>query len=295
MDWIRSFQRSVDYIEEHIAEPLNIGDIARQMNISEYYYQKIFSVLCGFSVGEYIRSRRLALAGSELLTTDKKIIDIAFKYGYNTPESFTRAFTRFHGASPSAVRRGSPVKSFARLVITISVKGGNSMNYKLVKTGAFKVLEKVEQHSIDEGQNKNTIPEFWTRSLTDGTIKRLMEVTTDSGRIFGICYGNSSSNSKTFAYSIAAKVDNDFSEADVTEGYRLNEIPARTWLVFECIGAMPEAIQTLWHKIITEFFPSSEYQPTYELDIEVYSQGDMSCENYRSEIWVPCEKAEEKS
>lgn len=287
MDWIQGFQRSVDYIEEHITEPLDIGNIARVMNISGYYYQKLFNVLCGFGVGEYIRNRRLALAGSELMATDERVIDIALKYGYDTPEGFTRAFTRFHGVPPSAVRRGSPVKSFAKLCVTIIVKGGSTMNYKVVTKESFKVLEKVEEQSIADEQNLNTIPQFWTRSHEDGTVRRLLELTSDRSYIFGICYGNTPSDSKTFDYSIAARVAGDFKETDVPAGFRLSEIPARTWIVFECVGAMSGAIQELWHKIITEFFPSSPYKPTYEMDIEAYTEGNMSLDTYKSEIWVP--------
>ena len=115
MDWVKSFQRAVDYIEEHITEPADYERIAREMNVSSFYFQKIFSILCGISVGEYIRNRRLTLAGSELASTDEKIIDIALKYGYDTPEGFTRAFTRFHGTAPNNIRKnGAVLKSFAR-------------------------------------------------------------------------------------------------------------------------------------------------------------------------------------
>lgn len=284
MDWIRSFQRSIDYIEDNIEKPLEIGEIARQMNISEFYYQKIFSILCGFTVGEYIRNRRLALAGGELLKTDMKIIDIALKYGYDTPEGFTRAFTRFHGATPTAVRKGSPIKSFAKLSVLITVKGGSAMDYRIVKKDSFKVIERVETHSLDEDQNNKTIPDFWARAHKGSTVNTLLELADDKEYIFGICYGNFSGNSKSFDYSIAAACKEG---CEVPKGYRLNEIPARTWAVFECVGAMPDAIQEKWREICTEFFPSSPYQPTYEMEIEAYTAGNMSSADYRSEIWVP--------
>lgn len=86
MDWIKGFQRSIDYIEDNLTEDLSVEEIARQMNISPFYYQRIFTMITGFSVGEYIRGRRLSVAGSELASTDNKIIDIALKYGYDTPE-----------------------------------------------------------------------------------------------------------------------------------------------------------------------------------------------------------------
>lgn len=285
MDWIKGFQRSIDYIEEHICESADMERIAREMNISGFYYQKIFSIVCGFSAGEYIRNRRLALAGRELADCGGKIIDIALKYGYDTPEGFTRAFTRFHGASPTAVKNGTAVpKPFAKLSVSITVKGGSIMDHKIVKKDSFKVLERVEKHTVADSENINTIPEFWTRAHSDGTVKTLLEKTSDKTYIFGICYGNTHSDSKTFDYAIASVCSDD---CEAPEGFRISEIPARTWAVFEVTGAMPNAIQEMWHRIITEFFPSSEYQPTYEMDIEAYPAGVMNSSDYRSEIWVP--------
>lgn len=284
MDWIRSFQRSIDFIEDNITEPLEIGEIARQMNISPFYYQKIFSIICGFSVGEYIRSRRLALAGSELARSDEKIIEIALKYGYDTPEGFTRAFTRFHGTSPSNVRKGAPIRSYARLSVTISMKGGSVMDYKVVQKQAFKVIEKRTTQSVSENENLRTIPKLWEQCRTDGTIEKLLELSSNKENVFGICYANPHKEESTFDYSIAAVIDED---AKIPEGFTANVIPARTWIVFECRGAMPDAIQQLWHRICAEFFPSSSYEPTYEMDVEAYTDGDMSLPDYRSEIWVP--------
>ena len=292
MDWIKSLQHTIDYIEEHITEPTDYRKIASEMNVSEYYFHKIFTAVCGFTPGEYIRSRRLALAGSELLSTDSKVIDIAMKYGYDSPEGFTRAFTRFHGAAPNTVRKGkASVRSFSSLHISVSLKGGKSMNYKIIKKEEFTVLEKVEVHSIVDDENKNTIPDFWDRAKVDGTVKTLAEaLTADHNNLMGICYGNSPSDSKNFEYSIAAICDEN---CPVPEGYRKNKIPARTWAVFECTGPMPKAIQEAWHKIITEFFPMNDFEPTYEMDIEDYPDGDVTSENYKTYIWVAVKSKKE--
>ncbi|HEZ7986455.1 MAG TPA: AraC family transcriptional regulator [Ruminococcus sp.] len=286
MDWIKGMQRCINYIEDHITEPMELADIAHEMNVSPFYFQRIFTLVCGLTPGEYIRSRRLALAGSELISTDAKVIDIALKYGYDTPEGFTRAFTRFHGASPNAVKKGSiSIKSFSPLQISISMKGGKIMNYRIIEKEAFKVLEKAEIHSIVDNENKNTIPDFWDRAKTDGTLDTLIAAFAPGEKnIYGICYGNSASDNKTFEYSIAAKCTE---KCVAPEGFRINEIPARTWAVFECIGPMPTAIQECWHRVITEFFPSSDYEPTYEMDLEVYSEGDTSANDCKSWIYVP--------
>ena len=213
-----------------------------------------------------------------------KILDIALKYGYDTPEGFSRAFTKFHGVSPREARKGSPIRSYARLSVTFKMKGGNIMDYKIIQKPAFKVIEKRAVQRVSEDANLRTIPKFWEDCRADGTIKTLLENTSDAEMIFGICYANPHKEESTFDYSIAAIVGED---QPIPEGFTVNVIPAQAWAVFECIGAMPEAIQTLWHRICTEFFPSSAYEPTYEMDIEAYTDGDMSSPNYRSEIWVP--------
>ncbi len=284
MNYIQGLQNAIDYIEEHLTDDLDIEEIAAQSGLSAFYFQRIFNILCDYSLGEYIRNRRLTLAGNELSGTDEKVIDIALKYGYDTPESFSRAFSRFHGITPSqAKKNSSPLKSFSRLSVEIHLKGGNIMDYKIVKKDAFKVLEKISTQSIDDEQNKNTIPDFWTQSHQDGTVYKLLELTTDRTNIFGICYGNTPNNKKTFEYSIAALCGDN---TEIPDGFSIKEIPARTWAVFECIGPMPDAIQKTWHKICSEFFPTANYEPTYEMDIEAYPAGVMTSPDYRTEIWV---------
>lgn len=288
MNWINGIQNALDYIENHITDKPDYSEIAEQAYCSVFYFQRIFNALCGMTIGEYIRNRRLTLAGSELSSLKSRVIDVALKYGYESPESFTRAFTKFHGITPSEARRnGSGLKSFSRLSIKIIVKGGNTMNYRIVEKPAFKVIGKTETHSIDESQNKNTIPAFWDKAHRTGIIETLLKNAFDKTYVFGIGYGNTYTNKKTFDYSIAVECDENIT---VPEGYTVNEIPARTWIVAECTGTMPEAIQKLWHEICTEFFPVSEYKPTYEMDIEAYPTGDMTSSDYRCQIWIPIEK-----
>lgn len=283
MDWTTGIQNALDYIEEHITEDLNYEEIAKRAACSSFYFQRIFGILCGYSLGEYIRNRRLSIAGSELSVQNIKVIDAAMKYGYDSPESFTRAFVKFHGITPSQAKKdGGKLKNFSRISVQIILKGGSVMDYKIVKKKAFKVIEKVEKHSVDG--DKNTIPDFWERSHKNGTVKKLLGLASDDEYIFGICYNHDQTDTKTFDYSIAAVCDDN---VDVPDDFRLNEIPERTWAVFECRGAMPQAIQRLWHRICSEFFPASEYKPTYEMDIEAYPAGVMNSDDYRSEIWVP--------
>lgn len=288
MDYVTGIQSAINYIEQHICDELDYEIISKEAACSTFYFQRIFGILCGVTLGEYIRNRRLTLAGSELINTNEKIIDIALKYGYESPESFTRAFSKFHGITPSDARKDSrKLKSFSRLSVQIIMKGGSVMNYKIIEKPAFKVLEKVKKQSVKQEENKISIPDFWTKSHNDGTVKFLTETAVNKDFIFGICYGNIQKEAKNFDYAIAAMCDEN---CNVPEGFRIKEIPARTWAVFECVGAMPDAVQNTWHKICAEFFPTSGYTPTYEMDIEAYTQGDMSAADYKSEIWVPIKK-----
>lgn len=291
MNWAEGIQNAINYIEDNLTEELDYNAVAEQAACSSYYFQKIFSVLCDMTLGEYIRNRRLALAGSELISTDAKVIDLALKYGYSSPESFTRAFTLFHGVSPSEARRSKPrLRSFSRLTVELSLKGGKNMNYRIIEKPAFRVLEKAEVHKLAENDSvSKTVPEFWARANTDGTIPQLISMAEESEYVFGICYGNGQKeyNSDEFVYSIAVVCSDD---TVAPEGYRISEIPARTWLAVECRGTCPEAVQEQWREMCSSFFTSSGYTPTYEMDIEAYPDGDPSSSDYRFEIWVPVQK-----
>jgi AraC-like DNA-binding protein len=143
MDWLTGIQNAINYIEENLTEKIDYDEAAKQASCSSFYFQRIFSILCGITLGDYIRNRRLTLAGNELSATDNKVIDIALKYGYESPESFTRAFSKFHGITPSDAKKdGSKLKSFSRLSVKIILSGGNIMDYKIIEKAAFDIIEK---------------------------------------------------------------------------------------------------------------------------------------------------------
>lgn len=288
MDWAEGICRAIDYIEDKLTEEIDYAAVARRAACSSFYFQRIFAALCGMTMGEYIRARRLTLAGSELASGEAKVIDVALKYGYENPESFSRAFSRFHGIAPSeAKRRGGQLKSLSRLTVQIVLKGGTIMDYRIIEEEAFDIIERVERHCIVDSRNLNTIPDFWTRARADGTIDALLKLSDGEARVYGVCYGNDFTDDQRFDYGIAVRCA---PETIAPEGLHRRTIPARTWAAFPCVGPMPGAIQQLWHRICAEFFPSSAYAPTCEMDIEVYPEGDMCAPDYRSEIWVPVRK-----
>ncbi|MDE6088181.1 MAG: GyrI-like domain-containing protein [Oscillospiraceae bacterium] len=178
------------------------------------------------------------------------------------------------------------------------------MNYRIVEKEAFTVLEKVENHAVitDKNKyeekvenhavitdkNKYEISDFWDRVKKDGTVQTLVNALADGKKnLMGICYNDFNNSSESFSYSIAAVCDEN---CTVPDGYRINCIPERTWAIFECKGAMPGAIQELWHKIVTEFFPTKDYEPTYEMDIEDYPDGDATSVDYTCWLWIPVRK-----
>ena len=131
MDWLQGIQKAIDYIEENITEKIDYEEVAKRAYSSSFHFQRVFGIMCGFTLGEYIRRRRLTLAANELLSKNRKVIDVAFKYGYETPESFSRAFYKFHGVMPSQVKNGCSLKSFSRLSVRLDLIGGIEMNYKI--------------------------------------------------------------------------------------------------------------------------------------------------------------------
>lgn len=162
MDWITGISKAIDYIEEHITEPTDYARAAKEACSSPFNFQRVFALLCGYTLGDYVRMRRLTLAGEELLSTDAKVIDVALKYGYDSPESFSRAFTRFHGVSPSAVRKGAAIRSFSRICVKLILTGGSIMEYRIEKKHAAKIIcRRREFTKPGDDYTNREIPEFW--------------------------------------------------------------------------------------------------------------------------------------
>jgi len=284
MEWMAVIGNSLQYMEEHITEALTVDGIAAAVHVSPFYFQKGFSMLCGFTVGEYIRNRRLSLAGQELIATDHSILDIALKYGYDSPDSFTKAFTRFHGISPSHARREEAIlKSFASLKIKVTLEGGYLMDYKIVKKEGFTVLANAKEFSYEEA--KQEIPLFWQEHFAKGL----------GASICG-CYGiniDETMGQERFEYMIADLYD---PAKEIPAGLTVRHIPAFDWAVFPCKGPMPESLQKISSSIYTEWLPGAlEYEfaagycVEYYDDPAKYPKGTAD-ENYYCEVWIPVKK-----
>ena len=164
MEWIAALQQAIGYMEAHLLEDINYEDVARQVHTSGYEFHRAFSFLTGMTANSYIRNRRLSLAGREIIETNARITDIALKYGYDTPESFTKAFTRFHGVAPRLARtEGAKLRMFNPFVIKIAVEGGQGMDYRIVQTKAqrFIALARSFSNEIINDDDNPDIPDFW--------------------------------------------------------------------------------------------------------------------------------------
>ncbi len=284
MAWIESLQKAINYMEDHLLEDITIESIARHANASSFHFQRTFSVLTDVSVGEYLRRRRLTLAAEELSRTDCKIIDLAYKYGYDTPEAFTKAFRRQHGVTPSDARKGiGKLQSYNRLIIQVNLKGVEPMKYRIVEEAAFQVVGLKREYSYENEENLIGIPKFWEEVNANGTDGLLFKVNNGPIKgVLGICVDNIADQSKKMEYWIASA-----SNGEVPEGLDSFEIPASKWAVFEVHGPMPGAMPKVWKQIFSAWFPSSGYEHAGTPELEVYSEDDPSSPDLYSEIWIP--------
>ncbi|MEE0065014.1 MAG: AraC family transcriptional regulator [Acutalibacteraceae bacterium] len=285
MDWITGISKAIDYIEEHITEPTDYARAAKEACSSPFNFQRVFALLCGYTLGDYVRMRRLTLAGEELLSTDAKVIDVALKYGYDSPESFSRAFTRFHGVSPSAVRKGAAIRSFSRICVKLILTGGSIMEYRIEKKQAAKIIcRRREFTKPGDDYTNREIPEFWNECGRDGSIQKLCGYIKDSAQfkgLLGVCFSTEMTDSG-FPYGIGAEYDGESDPQD----FEIVEIPAYTYAVFTVRGKMPDAFRETYRKICTEFFPQSGYEYGNGVEIEVYPSADVQNPDYTCEIWI---------
>lgn len=280
MNWVEAIENAIGFIESNITEDLTVGRIAAEVNISAFYFQKGFSMLCGYTVGEYIRVRRLSLAGSELLTSDVKVIDLAMKYGYDSPDSFTKAFTRFHGCTPTDVRKGGAnVKTIAPLHIKLTLEGGTVMEYRMERKNAFKVMGISKMFSY-ESANQD-IPQFWDEAFVKADPKPVLGM-------YGVCYDEAMTGEQ-FRYMIA-----DDYAAEKAQAMKLDvqDIPEHLWAIFPCRGAMPLPLQEVNRRIFSEWLPTSQYEIAEGYNIEYYSDPvdfkmGMQDPEYYAEVWIP--------
>lgn len=295
MEWTESLKISIDYMEKHLLENIGADDVADAVHISSFYLQKGFRIMTGYSIGEYIRYRRLYLAALEVIAGQEKVIDLAYKYGYDTPESFTKAFRRFHGISPAQLKGDiSRIKIFLPLKITVQVQGGNDMDVTVEKMKGFQVIGFERVFQFPDSYQK--IPQFWCEfcekylepmSAQEKPQNDVQQAIADCmiGE-YGVCIDDMGRDG-SFRYLIAG----EYHGGAVPEGMTLYEFPDMEWAKFRCAGPMPGALQSVNTRIFKEWLPGNpDYEIAMGANIEWYSKGDTSAQDYESAIWIPVKR-----
>ncbi|MBP5519028.1 MAG: AraC family transcriptional regulator [Treponema sp.] len=276
MDWVRTVNNAIEFMENHLTENITLVDISKNVNISAYHFQQAFTLLAGITPSDYLRKRRLSQAGSEI-AAGERVIDIALKYCYETPESFTKAFTRFHGFSPIQVRKGSAVKFMNRFSVQIKIDGGCIMEYKIEKWEAMELLVHTKEFHCETSDKE--IPKFWDEYYANEELRKVPGY-------LGVC-AQQKSDSDVFKYGIGCKASD---VSGVPAGFEILHIPEYTWAVFKCVGPAGPAIQSTWDKIYREWLPVADYEQLHDYDIENYLPGDPAAADYVSEICIPVRK-----
>lgn len=289
MDSLSSMNNAMAYIEERLTEDIDYSKISKIAYCSEYHFKRMFSYLSGVSLSEYIRRRRLTLAALDLKDRNLRIIDVAVKYGYNSADSFSRAFHSVHGILPSEARsENTQLKAYPPMTFQLSIKGGCEMNYRIVEKEPFKLAGFKKRVPVIF---KDVNPEIakMTELLTPQVIKQLKSISNiaPTGIISAstnFSEGRMQEKGELDHYIGVATSSNETAEFDV-----LN-IEAGTWAVFESIGPFPETIQNVWGRIYSEWFPSSGYDAVEGPEILWNESPDTENPKYRSQIWIPVKK-----
>ncbi len=294
MTSIMLLQKSINYMEEHLLEEINYLDVSIILGMSSYEFHRTFSSIIGMTANSYIRSRRLSLAGMELAENDEKVIDIALKYGYDTPESFTKAFIRFHGISPKqAKQQGAKLCLFNPLSIQISMEGGKSMDYQMrVSEGATYIClkRKFKNETINEIED-NGILDFWAESNEQNLIEEIRQLRPDGKKdLYGLCSPVKEENG-LFEYGIGVIVDQDtkpFDRKDLeSKGFSIWKTYKQQYVVFECMGTDGDCISDTWQRFFKEFLPQTGYSSSEETDYEIYFEKGKP--GVFCELWIPIE------
>lgn len=279
MEWIERLNKAIIYIEEHLTEEVDYEEAGKIACCSAYHFQRMFAYMANVPLSEYIRRRKMSLAAVDLQGGDEKIIDIAHKYGYNSPTAFNRAFQTVHGIAPSLVKGGGvAVKSFPPLTFKITVKGVEELNYRIEKKEAFRIVGVSQPLHKEVEENFMIVPKIWQDAAMNGTIQKLAGIM--DAPVMGVLGVSACNDEKQWKYFIAVS-----SSAPVDEGLEEYVVPAFTWAIFTGEGVCPQAIQELERRIVAEWLPTSGYEYDNGPDIEVYLNPDP--QQAKFEVWIP--------
>ncbi|SMC95489.1 AraC family transcriptional regulator [Sporomusa malonica] len=289
MGTLEKLNAALHHIEENLTDNINFKEVSRLACCSEYHFKRMFSFLAGVTLSEYIRRRRLTLAAFELTNSNIRVIDVAIKYGYNSPDAFTRAFESLHGITPSEAKNtGQTLKAYPRMTFHLSINGGIEMNYRIVEKEAFHIIGiKKRVPIVFNGVNPD-IAAMW-QSLDMETITKLK--TLSNLEPYGLI--SASANFSEGRMEEKGKLDHYIGVATTNncpDNLSQLEVPTLTWAVFTAVGPFPETLQDVWGRIYSEWLPSSNYELAEGPEILWNEHKDVTSPNFKSEIWIPITK-----
>ena len=294
MNWAEVINETLRYLEENIMTVQGPKEVAMSVHVSASYLQNSFQMITGYTIGEYIRSRRLYLAAMDLIEKDEKIIDVAARYGYETPESFSKAFSRFHDATPNDIKKKKKAaKAFLPLKLTFSVKGADTVDVIIEKMPKFRILGVADEFDTDTCFEK--IPGF----VFDFINKHYSEL--NPAFYYGVSVGecdvvlNAEGRSWVSEYEGISFDERflflagvDYKGGKVPEGMTVIEIPETLWAKFKCRDNSVEASQEMRRYILSEWlFEADEYDLIDEYNIERYGVPNEDGSGLHNEIWLP--------
>lgn len=284
MKYLDDMNRAMDYVEDNLHGKTDYEKIAQIACCSVYHFQRMFTFMTDITLSEYIRRRKMTMAAFELQRSNIKVVDLAFSYGYESPEAFTRAFQGIHGITPTAARSlGADIKAFARISFQISIKGASAMNYKIVEKEAFQVYGIEEVFETINGENLKKIPEFWLEKLSNNECAKLVKSAGYPSVVNAVC-GYRKMEGTKFPYMLCV-MKTPLSD---TTGYTVVDVPKATWAVFEnephSIEETSKELQELGGRIYTDWLPTANYKVDEGYDFEMYYSDSNG--KYHEEIWI---------
>ncbi|MFA9557746.1 helix-turn-helix domain-containing protein [Evansella sp. AB-rgal1] len=280
MDMLKGMNDALHYIEENLDNTIDLHEVAKIAFCSEYHFKRLFSLLSGITISEYIRRRRLTLAALELKNNQMKVIDIALKYGYKSPDAFSRAFQSFHGVTPSIARSPEQnLTAFPRMTFQLTIRGGNEMKYRIIEKEAFTVSGVKYNVEMINDILSPTYEEMIT-GISDTTMHELERLSNQepNGLVHvSANYSENADGKATFNQIIGA-----VTTKEGINKYSTLEVPPLTWAIFEVDGDW-EQVETQWQRIYSEWLPTSSYE---------LSEGPemLASKDQKSEIWISIKK-----
>ena len=282
MGWIVRLNQAIQYLEDNLEEKIDYDQAGRIACCSAYHFQRMFSYIAGVTLSEYIRCRRMAKAAFELQNSDISVIELAAKYGYESPTAFNRAFKGIHGVAPSVARKkGVLLNSYPKLTFAITVKGDAKMQYQMADKQEMRIVGIRKRLEMEMEQNFKLAPAFWQETEAAGIIPQLCSLQDQSP--VGLLGVTVYENPNELYYYIAVATDKP-----VPEGMYEYQIPAASWVIFDCEGTIPQVIQEVFRHFCTEWLPQSGYEYAGLPDIEVYppQEGKVT----KAEVWIAVKK-----